>query len=63
MSAPLSLVFDIARDDLPRLRKHPLIRRLSAGRPVTRRMRTIYYDTPDFALRQRRLSVHVNQAP
>ncbi|MEJ0070164.1 MAG: CHAD domain-containing protein [Pseudomonadota bacterium] len=62
MSVPLSLVLNIAPDDMARLKKHPLIRGLTTGRPVTRRTRTVYYDTADFALRQRRLSVHVNQA-
>src|SRR5260221_4734994 len=61
MTAPLSLVLNIAPDDVSRFKKHPLIRELSAGRPVTKRLRTVYYDTPDFALRDRRLSVHVLQ--
>ena len=62
MPAPLSLVLDIAPDDVVRLKKHPLIRGLAAGRAVTRRTRTVYYDTADLALRRRRLSVHVNRA-
>jgi triphosphatase len=62
MPAPLSLVLDIAPDDLARLKKLPLIRHLGVGRAVTRRTRTVYYDTADLALRRRRLSVHVNQA-
>ncbi len=62
MTVPLSLVLDIAPDDVARFKKHPLIRGFSAGRPVTRRSRTIYYDTSDLALRQRRLSVQVDRA-
>jgi len=61
MPAPLSLVLDIAPDDVARLKKHPLIRGLGIGRSVTRRTRTVYYDTADLALRRRRLSVHINQ--
>lgn len=63
MPAPLSLMLDIAPDDVPRLKRHPLIRGVAGGRPVTRRTRTIYYDTVDLALRQRRLSVRVDRAP
>lgn len=62
MPAPLSLVLDVAPDDVVRLKNHPLIRGLASGRPVTRRTRTVYYDTADLALRRRRLSVYVNQA-
>jgi len=62
MPAPLSLVLDVAPDDLARLKRHPLIRGLGIGRAVTRRTRTVYYDTADLALRRRRLSVHVNRA-
>jgi len=62
MTAPLTLVLDLPPDDVPRLKRHPLIRGLTAGRAVTRRSRTIYYDTVDLALRQRRLSVHVDRA-
>ena len=62
MTAPLSVVLEITPDDVPRFNDLPAIRDSSAGRAVTRRTRTVYYDTPDLALRQRRLSVHVNQA-
>ena len=62
MPAPLSLVLDLPPGDIPRFKRHPLIRGLTTGRPVTRRSRTVYYDTVDLALRQRRLSVHVDRA-
>jgi inorganic triphosphatase YgiF len=59
---PLSVVLEIPPGDVPRLKDHPLIRGPASGRAVTRRTRTVYYDTADLALRRRRLSVHVNQA-
>jgi inorganic triphosphatase YgiF len=62
MTAPLSVVLEITPDDVSRFNELPQIRGSAGGRAVTRRTRTVYYDTPDFALRQRRLSVHVNQA-
>src|SRR4051812_275897 len=62
MTAPLSVVLDIPPGDVPRFKDHPLIRGLATGRAVTRRTRTVYYDTVDFALRRRGLRGHVTQA-
>ena len=41
MPAPLSLSFNIAPDDIGRFKRHPLVRGLTTGRPVTRRTRTV----------------------
>jgi inorganic triphosphatase YgiF len=40
----------LAPQDLRRLRRDPAIRALQQGRALTRRVRSVYYDTPEFAL-------------
>lgn len=40
----------LAREDLRRLRRDPAIKALQQGRASTRRVRSVYYDTPEHAL-------------
>lgn len=40
----------LAPEDLRRLRRNPRIRALQQGRASTRRVRSVYYDTPQFTL-------------
>lgn len=40
----------LAPQDLRRLRRDPAIKALQQGRAATRRVRSVYYDTPEFAL-------------
>jgi inorganic triphosphatase YgiF len=47
--------------DLAALFRHPLVRALARGRPATSRLRTLYYDTPAFDLRRRRLALRVRR--
>jgi inorganic triphosphatase YgiF len=55
----------VAREALPRLRRHPLLHALAHGRPSRRALRLTYFDTPDLdlgrvalALRLRRVGRH-----
>lgn len=47
--------------DAARLRRHPCIVAASLGRPVTRKLTSIYYDTPQLALLDAGLSLRVRR--
>ncbi len=53
----VKLNFDLAPDDLPRLRRADSIRRLAQGRSASARHHVIHFDTPDFALRKRGIAL------
>jgi inorganic triphosphatase YgiF len=48
----LEIKFAIAPDDIPRLARLPLLRHCTAGRTVTRKMHSVYYDTPEHDLQR-----------
>lgn len=47
----LELKLELTRDELRRVRSHPALGDLAVGEPVTRTVRSIYFDTPDHRLR------------
>jgi inorganic triphosphatase YgiF len=47
----LELKLELTRDELSRVRSHPALGDLAVGEPVTRTLRSIYFDTPDHRLR------------
>jgi inorganic triphosphatase YgiF len=53
----LKLHLDAA--DLSRLRRHPLIHALKRAKPVTRFQKSVYFDTPDFHLRDRKVQLRI----
>jgi inorganic triphosphatase YgiF len=47
----LELKLELTREELQRVCAHPALDSLSVGEPVTRTLRSIYFDTPDYRLR------------
>ena len=50
MANEVELKLRIKTADLQRLRQHPAVRHALVGKPVTRRLISIYYDTPELTL-------------
>ena len=55
------LKFELADEELRRLRSKRLLREIGVDRPVTRVVRSIYFDTPDSALRAAGLSLRLRR--
>ena len=55
----LELKVELTRDQLQRMRWHPALGDLAAGEPVTRNLRSIYYDTPDHRLKALGISLRL----
>jgi triphosphatase len=55
----LELKLELTRDELRRVRSHPALGDLAVGEPVTRTMRSIYFDTPDHRLRALGISLRL----
>ena len=47
----LELKLELTHAELQRVRAHPALGSLAVGEPVTRTLRSIYFDTPDYRLR------------
>jgi len=52
----LELKLELTHDELLRVGSHPALGGLTVGEPVTRTLRSIYYDTPDHRLRAQGIS-------
>jgi inorganic triphosphatase YgiF len=52
----LELKLELTREELQRVGAHPALGPLGAGEPVTRNLRSIYFDTPDHRLRAQGIS-------
>lgn len=50
MSTETELKLRLSPDSVKRLQRSPILKSLGISRPVTRKLHTIYYDTPDFEL-------------
>lgn len=61
MTHEIELKLRIAPQDAPRLRRHPAIMAASSGRPRTRKLLSIYYDTPDLQLMRNGISLRVRR--
>ncbi|MCB5188129.1 CHAD domain-containing protein [Methylobacillus caricis] len=61
MPNEIELKLRIAPADIPRLRRHPAIRRTLSGKALTRRLISTYYDTQDLQLLDKRLSLRVRR--
>lgn len=61
MANEVELKLRIETADLQRLRQHPAVRHALVGKPVTRRLISIYYDTPELALLDAGISLRVRR--
>jgi inorganic triphosphatase YgiF len=57
----VELKLSIAGGDTSRLRRHPAVTAACNTRPVTRKLTSIYYDTPDFKLLDAGISLRVRR--
>jgi triphosphatase len=61
MANEIELKLRIRAADLPHLRQHAAVKQALAGKPITRRLTSIYYDTPELALLDADLSLRVRR--
>ncbi|MCB5183638.1 CHAD domain-containing protein [Methylobacillus gramineus] len=61
MPNEIELKLRIAVSDIPRLRRHPVIRQHLSEKAITRRLVSTYYDTEDLQLLDKRLSLRVRR--
>ncbi len=57
----IELKLQIAAEDMPRLRRNPALRAMTDGRPTTRRLRSVYFDTPKLRLWKKRVTLRLRQ--
>jgi inorganic triphosphatase YgiF len=55
----LELKLELTPEELQRIGAHPALEDLTVGKPVTRILRSIYFDTPDHRLRAHGISLRV----
>lgn len=61
MSIETELKLRISPEHLARLKRHPLLRSLSSGRAVTRKLYSIYFDTPDLYLHEHAMALRLRR--
>lgn len=61
MPEEIELKLRINAKDIPRLKRSPLVRQHVVGKPQTRKLTSIYYDTPSLALLHSKVSVRVRR--
>jgi len=61
MSVETELKLRIAPEHLNRLKRHPLLKKLSTARAATRKLYSVYYDTPDLELYQRAMALRLRR--
>ena len=59
--AEIELKLAIAASDVPKLARVPLLKSSSRGRAATSRLYSIYYDTPEFSLRQQGVALRLRR--
>jgi inorganic triphosphatase YgiF len=58
-NSELELKLELTQDELRRVGANPALVSLTVGEPVTRTLRSIYFDTPDYRLRAQGISLRV----
>lgn len=61
MAIETELKLHVAAGQLSRLRRHPFLRALSVARARTVKLYNVYYDTPDFHLRQQGMALRLRR--
>jgi inorganic triphosphatase YgiF len=61
MAIETELKLRIAPEHLARLKRHPLLRSLSSGRALTRKLYSVYFDTPDLQLHHQRMALRLRR--
>lgn len=61
MHTEVELKLRLAPENLPRLARHALVKTLSRGRPLTQKLYSVYYDTPDLELKKRNLTLRLRR--
>jgi triphosphatase len=62
MSIETELKLFISPEHLQRLKRHPVLKSLAAGRASTRRLYSVYYDTPALDLRRHAMALRLRRA-
>ncbi len=57
----LELKLSLSKDELERFRRRPILRELAIDRPKRRKLRSIYFDTPDLRLHRAKMSLRVRK--
>ena len=61
MAIETELKLRIAPEHLDRLKRHPLLKTLATTRATTRKLHSIYYDTPELDLHQRAMALRLRR--
>ena len=59
MGIETELKLHISAEHLKKLQRHPFVRALTSGRARTQKLTSIYYDTPDLALRRHAMALRL----
>jgi len=55
MAVETELKLRITAKDMEKLKRHPFLRSISSGRAITRKLYSVYFDTPDLHLHRQRM--------
>ncbi|MGV3582907.1 MAG: CHAD domain-containing protein [Methylophilus sp.] len=61
MANEVELKLRIAKSDIPRLKRHPAIKAAQTNKPITRKLLSIYYDTPQLKLLDHLISLRLRR--
>jgi triphosphatase len=62
MAVETELKLSIAPGHMEKLRRHPLLRQLAAGRAVSRKLYSVYFDTPDLVLHDHAMALRLRRS-
>jgi inorganic triphosphatase YgiF len=61
MAIETELKLRIAPEHLERLKRHPFLRSISCGRALSRKLYSVYFDTPDLQLNQQKMALRLRR--